>query len=100
MKLTKYEGPWTFTLGNDRNPHNGEIRDRAGNLLNLQAVMNDEDRQLMTLMAASPDLLAALHAFIAAYESDAWTFTEKFRGDAAYRLAKAAVSKAEDPALH
>ena len=43
--------------------------------------------------AAGPDMLAALRAFIVAYESNEWTFTEKFRGDAAYRLAKAAVSK-------
>jgi len=55
MKYT--QGPWKFTLGNDKNAHNGEIRAKNGELLNLRATMNERDIATMRLMAAAPDLL-------------------------------------------
>lgn len=54
--------PWTYTLGNADNPHNGEIRDARGNLLNLRAVANKDDAEIMAIMAAAPDMFEALEA--------------------------------------
>lgn len=53
-------GPWGFTEGDDQNPMNGCIHDVNGELLNLRVVCDDDDRQLMRLMAAAPELLEAL----------------------------------------
>lgn len=47
-------------------------------------------RQLM----ASPDMLTALEKFVEAYESASWAFSEKFRADEAYRIAKAVIAEA------
>ncbi|RWC91666.1 MAG: hypothetical protein EOS72_03150 [Mesorhizobium sp.] len=55
-------GPWTFTLGDERNLHNGRIRDCLGNLIMLRAVMNQTDEKQMRVMATAPEMLAALKA--------------------------------------
>lgn len=61
-RLAPLWGPWTFALGNADNPNNGEIRDNRGILLNLRAVMNEQDEAVMRAMAAAPELLEALEA--------------------------------------
>lgn len=60
-----------YTLGNDKNPMNGEIRTEAGELIVLRAVTNEQDDALMKAMAGAPELLATAKAVLALIEQDA-----------------------------
>lgn len=53
-------GPWKFTEGDDHNPMNGCIYDVNGTLLSVRAVTDDDDREIMQLMAAAPEMLGAM----------------------------------------
>ena len=83
-------GPWVYTLGDEHNPFNGFVRDASGNLLVLRATITAEDDSTMRLIAAAPELLAALLALRAI--RDGYSTTEATR-EAASR-ADAAIAKA------
>ena len=88
-------GPWTYTLGEDRNQYNGRITASDGKELVLRAVMNSEDAATMHLIASAPDLLAALQNIAAcdigndASDEDIWE-----AATTSVEIARAVIAKA------
>ena len=59
--MTKHTpGPWIYTQGDQRNPHNATVHSPDGTLLHLSAAMTEQDKANARLIAGAPDLLAAL----------------------------------------
>lgn len=59
-KEAHYPPPWTYTLGDDRNPYNGRLTAADGELLVLRAIMTSKDDATMRLLAAAPAMLEVL----------------------------------------
>lgn len=60
--MANLHAPWTFVQGDQDNRNNGIVYDSRGYILNRRAVMNEDDRAVMVVAAAAPDMLAALCA--------------------------------------
>lgn len=64
MTASYLQPSWMFSLGDPHNPLCGVVRDKDGELIMYRAVMNDDDKAIMQLIAAAPDMLATLKSFI------------------------------------
>lgn len=54
--MTHTPGPWHYVQGNAQNPCNACVYDSKGRRIHLSAAMNDDDKAIVRLIAAAPDL--------------------------------------------
>jgi hypothetical protein len=71
--MANINAPWTATIGDDQNACNGRIIDCTGQVIHLSAIMTEDDKARLNMMAAAPVGFAALaraESFISGFEGD------------------------------